>query len=198
SATSASGTVNNAFTYQVAATNSPTSYGATGLPSGLSINTGTGLISGTPTSAGTSTVALSAANVGGTGTATLTLTINNATAPLITSATSASGTVGSAFTYQLTATSSPTSYGATGLPSGLSINTGTGLISGTPTSAGTSAVTLSATSSAGTGTATLTLTINPDPPPASTITYVQGSYVAPQSSLTTVNVAFTAAQGAGD
>ena len=36
-----------------------------------------------------------------------------------------------------------------------------GLISGTPTAAGTSTVTLSATNSAGTGTATLTLTITP-------------------------------------
>ena len=57
------------------------------------MNTGTGLISGTPTAAGTSTVTLSATNGGGTGNATLTLTIT-AAAPVITSATTASGTVG--------------------------------------------------------------------------------------------------------
>ena len=68
---------------------------------------------------------------------------------MITSATTASGTVGSAFSYQITATNTPTSYGATGLPAGLSVNTATGLISGTPTAAGTSTVTLSATNSAG-------------------------------------------------
>src|SRR5204863_311449 len=73
------------------------------------------------------------------------------TPPAITSATSASGTAGSAFSYQISATNSPTSYGASGLPGGLSVNTATGLISGTPTAAGTSSVVLSATNSAGTG-----------------------------------------------
>ena len=82
-----------------------------------------------------------------------------AAAPVITSARTASGTVGSAFSYQITATNSPSSYGATGLPAGLSVNSGTGLISGTPTTAATSTVTLSASNSGGTGTATLTLTI---------------------------------------
>jgi beta-glucanase (GH16 family) len=72
----------------------------------------------------------------------------------------ASGTVGSAFTYQITATNSPASYNATGLPTGLTINPSSGQISGTPTVAGTSTVTLSATNSNGTGTATLTLGIS--------------------------------------
>ena len=163
SASTASGTVGSAFSYQITATNTPTSYGATGLPAGLSVNSGNGLISGTPTTAATSTVTLSASNSGGTGSASLTLTIAAAPipAPVITSATTASGTVGSAFSYQITATNSPTSYGATGLPAGLSVNSGNGLISGTPTTAATSRVTLSATNSGGTGNATLTLTINP-------------------------------------
>ncbi len=168
SATSATGTVGTAFSYQITATNSPTSYGATGLPAGLSVNSASGLISGTPTSTGTSSVALSATNSAGTGNATLTLTVNNPPPPVITSATSASGTVGSHFSYQITATNSPTSYGATGLPAGLSVNTANGLISGTPTATGTSMVTLSATNAGGTGNATLTLTVNNPPPPVIT------------------------------
>ena len=46
---------------------------------------------------------------------------SGAAAPVITSATTASGTVGTAFSYQITATNTPTSYGATGLPAGLSV-----------------------------------------------------------------------------
>ena len=95
-------------------------------------------------------------SLSGTGTAP-----GQAPAPVITSATTASGTVGTAFSYQITATNSPTSYGATGLPAGLSTSSTTGLISGTPTTAATSTVTLSASNSGGTGNATLTLTINP-------------------------------------
>jgi Putative Ig domain/Abnormal spindle-like microcephaly-assoc'd, ASPM-SPD-2-Hydin len=158
STTTASGTVGSQFSYQITATNSPTSYAATGLPTGLSVNTSTGLISGTPTVAGTSTVTVSATNSGGTGSASLTLTINSA-APVITSSTTVNGAVGSAFSYQITATNSPTSYAATGLPTGLSVNTSTGLISGTPTISGTSSATINATNAGGTGSATLTLGI---------------------------------------
>src|SRR5947208_3561264 len=164
SATTASGTVGVAFSYQITATNNPTSFNATGLPGGLTVNTSTGLISGTPTTAGTYTVTLSATNAGGTGSATLTLTVVNPPPPIITSATTSTGQVGVAFSYQITATNNPTSYNATGLPAGLTVNTTTGLISGTPTTAGTYTVTISATNSGGTGSATLTLTIKPATP----------------------------------
>src|SRR5439155_1326381 len=84
--------------------------------------------------------------------------------PVITSASTATATTGTAFSYQITATNSPTSYDATGLPAGLTVNTASGLISGTPTSSGTFSVSLNATNAGGTGTMTLTLKINPQPP----------------------------------
>jgi Putative Ig domain. len=71
--------------------------------------------------------------------------------------------VGVAFTYQITATNNPDSYNAAPLPAGLSVNTTNGLISGTPTTAGVTNVTISATNQHGTGSATLVLTIvNPN------------------------------------
>jgi hypothetical protein len=160
SASSANGTVGSSFSYQITATNSPTSYGATGLPAGLSVNTSTGAITGTPSASGTSTVGLSATNAYGRGTLNLTLTVAAAgNPPVITSASSATGTVSDSFSYQITATNGPTSFNATNLPSGLSVNTTTGAITGTPSASGTSTVALSATNAYGTGTLNLTLTI---------------------------------------
>ena len=84
-----------------------------------------------------------------------------AVTPVITSATTATGATGTAFSYQITAFNGPTSFAATTLPDGLTVNTVTGSITGTPTVAGTSSVTISAINSAGPGTAILSITINP-------------------------------------
>src|SRR5580693_7830136 len=196
STTTASGTVGSAFSYQIAATNTPSSYAAADLPAGLSVNTGTGLISGTPTTSATLTVALSATNGSGTGTASLTLTINPdpPASPAITSANSANGTAGSAFSYQIVASNKPASYAAAGLPAGLSVNAATGLISGTPTTAGTSTVSVSATNSGGTGNATLTLTIAS----AASGPFVQVASNAASGSPSTLSLAFSANTNAGD
>jgi hypothetical protein len=82
---------------------------------------------------------------------------------VITSALSCTGIVGQAFSYQITASGSPTSYGSAGLPPGLSINTTNGVITGTPTTNGITSATISAMNSSGTNSATLTVTINSAP-----------------------------------
>src|SRR5207249_11769611 len=88
----------------------------------------------------------------------------------ITSSLTASATLGTPFSYQITANNTPTSFDAIGLPGGLTVchNSGEGctpgMISGTPTALGTFPVTISA-SDAGTdpcnatATDTLTLTV---------------------------------------
>ncbi len=66
------------FSYTIVATNAPTAYSATGLPAGLTVDTETGEISGRATEVGTFNIALSATNSLGTGTASLSLTVNDA------------------------------------------------------------------------------------------------------------------------
>ena len=91
------------------------------------------------------------------------MTASDSTVPMIRSPLSATATVDQFYVYQIIATDSPTSYDATNLPLGLSRDPVLGFISGTPTEAGTSQVTLSATNANGTGTATLTLTVKAAP-----------------------------------
>lgn len=159
SALSASGIVSLAFNYQITASHSPTSFNASGLPSGLGVNTSTGVISGSPTATGTTNAVISAANTNGTGSAILTIVSSPpGPPPAITSGSLAAGTAGVAFNYQITASNSPSSFNATGLPAGLGVNTSTGLISGT-TAAGTTSATISASNLFGTGAATLALVI---------------------------------------
>ena len=69
--------VGSSFTYHITASNTPTSYGASGLPPGLSVNNSTGYISGTITNGAGSifTVTVSATNIGGTGTKSFTITV---------------------------------------------------------------------------------------------------------------------------
>lgn len=118
-------------------------WSATGLPAGLTINASNGQISGTPTTAGSSQVNVSVTDATGTAQKTLALVISGGTLTIST-VTLASGTVGVAYSTSLQGTGGTGNYtwSATGLPGGLSIVQNTGVITGTPTAAGTSTVTI--------------------------------------------------------
>jgi streptogramin lyase len=130
----------------------PYAYTATGLPPGLSINSATGAITGTPTTAGSYTATVTATDslLPIPQTASQPVTIVIYTTLTLSCAAGTQGVVGTAYASSpCTAAGgdSPFAYSATGLPPGLAINSATGAITGTPTTAGTYPVSVTATDS---------------------------------------------------
>jgi hypothetical protein len=166
------GTVGTAVSLQMSGTDSQSgqtlTWSATGLPAGLSINASTGLISGTPTTASSNNVTVTATDTTGAhGSASFTWTINSATGNTVTVTNpgNQTGTVGTAVSLQMSGTDSQSgqtlTWSATGLPAGLSISSSTGLISGTPTTANSYSVAVTATDTTGAhGSASFTWTIS--------------------------------------
>ncbi|MDZ7775511.1 MAG: putative Ig domain-containing protein [Bacteroidales bacterium] len=153
-------TINEPFSYSLTASGTgPIEYNAYNLPAGLSFDTGTSMISGSPTVAGVYNITLTARNSGGTTTETLVLTVG--TPPTITSPLTASGTADVQFsTYTFTASGSPQiSYAVSNLPQGLSFDSGSRTINGTPLNPGVKEVLLTATNAYGNDAKTLEITI---------------------------------------
>src|SRR5690606_26483935 len=74
-------TVGSAWTQTVAASGgtAPYTYSATGLPAGITLNSTSGVLSGTPSAAGSYNIQITAADVyGAGGTASYTLSVNEA------------------------------------------------------------------------------------------------------------------------
>jgi hypothetical protein len=142
------------------------------LPGGLTLNSSTGAISGTPTGAGGSATftARVTDSLGSFVNKEFTVTILPS---LSITAPSLAGEVGLAFARSLTATGGMAPYSwsvqAGTLPAGLTLNTASGNISGTPTAAGSPAVTVKVTDSLG-GITTKELSFSIVPAPVITTT----------------------------
>jgi hypothetical protein len=160
--------VNSAITgYTISSTGGTiTSYAITpSAPAGLSFNTTTGLLTGTPTEVSAATAfTITGTNGAGSATATFTLTVTALAQPAFSiSSNSETKSVNSAITgYTISSTGGTiTSYAITpSAPAGLSFNTTTGLLTGTPTEvSAATAFTITGTNGAGSATATFTLTV---------------------------------------
>jgi prepilin-type N-terminal cleavage/methylation domain-containing protein len=140
----------------------PYTFTSTALPAGLSLNNSTGVISGTPTAGGTTTVTVTIHDaLGATTTSNYTIVIN--LAPTITTNALPNGAISKPYSPTGITTSggtTPLAWSATNLPPGLSIDPTTGVIAGTPTATGTYSVAISLTDAAGApASKTLTLKI---------------------------------------
>jgi len=170
--------------------NSPSNSGGTvvsysvtpSLPSGISLNTSSGIISGTPSAiASTAAYTITGTNTGGSTTLALTITVNDAAPTSLAYATNpATYTKGTSITPDSPSNSggSVVSYSVSpSLPSGLSLNTGTGVVSGTPSAITSSgAYTVTATNTGGSTTLALTITVNDAAPTSLTYATNPASY----------------------
>jgi hypothetical protein len=150
------------------------------LPPGLSLDNSTGTISGTPTTPGTYNFTVTAADATlSTASQALSITINPA--PAVTTTSLPSGTAGTAYSQTLAASGGTPPYTwslTTGsLPPGLTLDTSTGTISGTPITPGTYNFTAQATDANNTtASKPLTITINPAATGTSCTTTITGTH----------------------
>jgi hypothetical protein len=166
-----SGTVNVGYSATLAATGgtAPYSWSVTSgsLPKGLSLSSA-GVVSGTPTSAGSSTVTIQVTDAGtiaGKGALTAAIVISDGSVAIATSPL-AHGALNVAYTSTLTATGGTLPYtwsvASGSLPAGVTLSAA-GVISGTPTAYGTNSFTVQVADSAATpqsATAALVLQIS--------------------------------------
>ncbi len=167
-----------AFSYRITGLHSPIAFNASGLPPGLTVNTTNGMISGIPLVSGTFGSLIYTFNNCTSAVATLVINFSSSI-PVITSPLNAFGAEATAFNYQITASDSPTSFGAQNLPLGLTVNPASGVISGKPVYAGSFSSTISASNEWGVGSATLRFSFSNAPISNLSITDVETNYSSP-------------------
>jgi large repetitive protein len=137
------------------------------LPPGLTLNSSTGLLSGTPTASGSYAFTVKVTDAFGAS-ATQATTLTVVAAPSLANPAPPAGQAAVAYSDALAVNggTGPFTWTVSGgsLPSGLSLNSAAGLISGTPTTAGLSTFTVRVTDANGkTATQTLSMTVTVGP-----------------------------------
>ena len=120
------------------------------IPAGLSFNTSTGVLSGTPSSITSYTFVVSATNSNGTMNSTSQTVVINPPAPVFSAQSAPAGVLGAAYSYAFVASNTTSFAVASGsVPAGLTLNTSTGVLSGTPTTSAAYTFVIRATGTGG-------------------------------------------------
>ena len=171
------GVVGTAYSQTLAATGGIPPYTwsvATGSPpAGLTLAASTGILSGTPSSPGSSTFTVRVSDsqsTPGSATKEFTLAIQPAPLAITTASTLPQGVMGTAYSQTLTATGGVPPYTwsvtAGSPPAGLTLAAATGILSGTPSAAGSSTFTIRVSDSQSTpGSVTKEFALTVQPPP---------------------------------
>ncbi|WP_028048162.1 putative Ig domain-containing protein [Cellulomonas sp. URHD0024] len=138
------------------------SVAAGALPAGLTLSATTGVLAGTPTTAGTATFTLKVANPWGSSTVGYTMAVTAGTVPTITTTALTAPVVSVPYSFKLATTGTAPltfSVAAGALPPGLTLSSSTGVISGTATTVGTTSVTIKAANPWGSYSRSLSLAV---------------------------------------
>lgn len=143
-------------------------YGATGLPNGLNISPATGVISGTPSAAGSFSPTVTVTDAARlSASASFSWTVNGSVvnhSPTIVAPAAQASSLGAAVSLAISAADpdgDTLTYEAPGLPTGLAIDSGSGIITGTATAAGSFSPTVKVTDTGGLyATASFAWTVN--------------------------------------
>ncbi len=151
----------------------PVTWSVVSAPAGFAIQPSTGLITWTPNTLGPASISIRATNAAGSDTQSFTVDVQGDAPPVITSV---AALVADAFVpYHYDAddraeaqSTLPVTWTVVSAPAGFAIQPNTGLVTWTPSAAGTATISIRATSAAGADTQTFAVQVLPEAPPVIT------------------------------
>ena len=178
----------------------PYTYAISGAPSGITINSDSGRITGRPTQTGTFSITVTVTDAeDGTASTAFTLTVPDPVSPLTIASIADVRVIQNAAITAIEVSASggqtPYTYSISDAPSGIAIHSSSGRITGRPTQAGTFTITVTVTDDHGrTGTRSFSMTVNAPTPVSSPLTVAEINDITVKISAVQTNSPITPIQ----